>query len=190
MKKGLSDNYHLKAQIERLFGHKQFLKIKDYPSLKQWKKTLRYLLKSYEKAIKQSIGIYPNSFYDELNTIFSQVDSLSNNTINSEEELFSAMVAIQSKIIFILLGGIRPCDARRDRTLSSNWDCSIFRTTQIIQSKEQKYKYIKELIERKLTREEFDLFSEEYRILKDDQKIGFYEWIQNEKMGIALNSRI
>ena len=92
MNQGLSRNYSLKAHIERIFGNKRFLQIKDYPSLITWKKTLVLMIKSYKKSINQSIKVAPITFENDISDIYSHYDQLINRS-TSEEELFSTIVA-------------------------------------------------------------------------------------------------
>ena len=176
MNQGLSTNYCLKSHIERIFGNKLFLTVKDYPSLHTWKKTLFLMIKCYKKSIEQSIKIAPEQFYDENNKIYEHYNQLIKKGLN-EEELFSTMVAFQSEIIFSLLGNITNYE---NRTLKSSWDLSAFRETQIVQSKTQFHNEIKNLVYKRFTLIEIDEMANEKRGLhnKDD----FYLWIYKNKI--------
>ena len=185
MKHGLSDNYYLKSHIEKVFGHKQFLKIKDYPTLKQWNYTLKLLLKSYKKAIKQSLNVTSSNFNDEFKDYLINVEKRLEMESKDEEELFSKIITLQSELIYLLIGGINHCNNGGRRTLSSNWNLNIFRETQIIQSKKQKEAYLQKIIYKRFTMDQIGLMAEEKRLLnnKDD----FFQWILKEKMNGKLD---
>jgi len=176
MNQGLSRNYSLKAHIERIFGNKRFLQIKDYPSLITWKKTLVLMIKSYKKSINQSIKVAPITFENDISDIYSHYDQLINRS-TSEEELFSTIVAFQSELIYSLLGTINHYE---DRTLSSSWDLSSLRETQIVQTKNQYYKEIECKVYKKFSMKQIEEFSREKREIhnKDD----FFLWIYKNKM--------
>lgn len=176
MNNGLSTNYCLKSHIERIFGNKRFLEIKDYPSFSTWKKTLILLTDSYNKAIKQSVKVAPISFRNELKVIYNHYCSLVKKSTN-EEELFSTVVAFQSEIIFSLLGNI---DNYIDRTLSSSWDLTKCRETQIIQTDSQKYNEIESIVNKRFTMKQIEEFAQEKRKLEDNGN--FFAWIFSKKM--------
>lgn len=180
MKKGLSDSYSLKAHIERIFGHDEYLKIKEYPGIKQWNSVLKLLIKSYKKAISQSLTITTDIFNQEIEDLFSEADKKLNIMPENEEELFSKIISIQSELIYILLGGIQDYYPERKKTLSSNWNLSKYRQTQIVQSNKQKYEYLKYLIKKKFNMKQMGEMAEEKRTL--NIKKDFYIWIFYEKM--------
>jgi len=176
MNQGLSTNYSLKAHIERIFGNKLFLIIKDYPSLKTWKKTILLLINSYKKAVEQSIQVAPSSFYNEINKVYEHYNSILQKSKN-EEELFSNVIAFQSEFIFTLLGSIVQYE---ERTLNSSWDLSVYRETQIVQTKAQVYKQIQNMVNSKFTALQIEEMATEKRCL--NSKENFYLWIFNNKM--------
>jgi hypothetical protein len=186
LRKGLSDNYPLKAHIERVFGNKQFLKIKDYPCIERWRETIFKLFKSYKKTIEKSIRIKPSFFDKEIDDFFSYAEKrlsdeqkIETDEQRSETELFSLTLALQSELIYLLLGNLSDC-CGINRSLKSDWNLSKYRETQIVQSSDQKRNYIEETIYKTFTNHDLEEFSVEYR--KSKRNIDFFTWVYSEKI--------
>jgi len=183
MNQGLSKNLHLKCYIEKVFGKEEYLKIKESPTLTTWEKTLKLLMQSYEKAIKQSIEVAPVSFYNEVTkAIDHHIKFIQNH--DNKEELFSSMVALQSELIFLLLGNIT---TKKNKNPRASWNLSAFRSTQIIQTQEQEYLQIKNAVERRFSNEEIEEIIKLWHTEEGSSKSkNLFLWIFHNKMNNIL----
>jgi len=177
---GLSRNYSLKAHIERIFGHKQFLTVKDFPRIQTWEKNIEKLFKTYKKVINDSIKVQPDIFTSQINEYYDKVNKALLTKYSTEEELFSHIIALQSELIFLLIGDIGYVQNDKGRSLSGDWDLSFYRETQIVQTKENISNYIKKIVNKKFSRIQMDQFAEEKRL--ENNKEDFFLWIFKKKM--------
>lgn len=141
--KGLVRNYSLKTHIQKIFGKPEFMKIKDFPKIQDWETILEKLFKVYQKVIRDSIKVYPEIFADEIADYFNRVFKTLNIKSATPEETFSSIIALQSDLIFLLLGNIDYCQNEKGRNLRGNWDLSFYRQIQIVQTEDQKYNILK-----------------------------------------------
>lgn len=178
--KGRVRNYSLKTHVQKIFGKPEFMKIKDFPKIQDWETILEKLFKVYQKVIKDSIKVYPEIFANEVTEYFNRVFKILNIKSATPEETFSSIIALQSDLIFLLLGNIGYCQNEKGRSLRGNWDLSFYRQIQIVQTEDQKYNTLKRKIEKSMPRQEIIKLGMEHHEKGIKEKL--YYWINNNKM--------
>lgn len=181
---GRARNFRLKGHIEHVFGHNEFLKIKDSPDITLWRQAISKLFMSYKKAINDSIKVQPDVFTYETINYFKYVEKQLSIKSPNEEELFATTVSLQSELIFLLLGNISNCYYGDSRNLHQKWDLSSYRETQIIQTKQNVYNMIRASVEKKYNSDIILKFKQEQQKLRDNEDI--YLWIFKNKMNCKL----
>jgi len=171
------DYLHLKFSLERVFGTAAWSELKDYSTLKQWKKWITKSLKALAICANESVAIVDDNWRNEYNElIIAALERV--NSSKTIESLMSGFSGDLLLIAFLQFGLIPNRGAQNLVTLKSdNWKFDVYRSIQYVQTIEQKERVIMSQLRKKLSsREANDL----YRKFKLSKQPSFAEWCDLE----------
>jgi hypothetical protein len=135
----MSEQYALKALIERVLGHEAYLRVKEFAPLSAWKTQTSRLLKALRRSIELTVVVADQDWRDEVEEVFT----LGLERIKrapSVSELHAGIAATFGEIAFLQVGFLPDYSVRRTAPpiTSTDWNLALTRSVQYVQSEQQK----------------------------------------------------
>jgi hypothetical protein len=136
----MSQFYSLKSVLEKLMGHSVYMRLKETATLSDWQEEVQKLLLSIKMAIKSTVEIADNEWFDEIDVILEsgEKDIVSSKTVT---ELFARFSATLTQVVFLQIGFL-PLGRQGQKTIplkKEYWTLNKVRTVQYIQSNIQSH---------------------------------------------------
>jgi hypothetical protein len=132
-----SQHFALKGALERTFGKKAWLDLKECTSVAKWKKYTSKLLRAMRIAIEETVRVRDDDWFEE---ICQHIEHGLKITEAAKEfdELLSALSATLVPLVFLQIGLVPHRTLNPKATLSrKDWRLDGFRTVQYVQTNEQ-----------------------------------------------------
>jgi len=132
--------YPLKAALEELLGHRAYLHLKETATLRDWKEQIRKLIQAIKIAIKSTVEIADDDWFEDIDKILELADGLISAS-NNVTGLFANLSAALARLVFIQIGFLPLGRQRIDsvRLTKEWWTLNKVRTVQYVQNNEQRY---------------------------------------------------
>jgi|SRR5271156_5851071 len=133
----ISQHVAIKTALERIFGRRAWLDLKECTSITIWKKYAAKLLQATQIAIEETIQIRDDDWFSEICQHLDRGLEIARGA-KSVDELFSGLSATLMKVVFLQIGTLPDrCSATKITLDRSNWRLDTFRTVQYVQGKGQ-----------------------------------------------------
>ena len=171
------DYLHLKFSLERIFGTAAWSELKDFSTLKQWKKWIAKSLKALAICANETVTVADDNWRKEYHDLISSALERVN-TSNTIESLMSGFSGDLLQLAFLQLGLIPNRGDQNIVTLKpDNWKFDVYRSIQYVQTTKQKERVIMSQLRAELgSREANDL----YRKFKLSKHTSLAEWCECE----------
>lgn len=134
-----SQFYAMKAFLERILGHPVYFKLKDYASLKEWKKATIRLLDAVELAINSTVKIADQEWRDDIADAIRLGRDLIRGS-DTSSALFAVLSAALTQIVFLQIGLMpsRPFHGKTAPLTADFWTLNRHRSVQYVQTAAQR----------------------------------------------------
>ncbi len=131
-------DFYFSTLVENLFGTKDYKRIKSHNDKTSAKRYYLKIIKSVKFAIEETVTLTDNAHKEELTrTIQDFISSIKE--ANSLDELDQRMIALQSELIFLLIGFFpRRLGSEKIINKRSLWKLDLYRQIQYTQTTDQK----------------------------------------------------
>ncbi len=169
--------YLLKSTIQKLFGNKAWVELKDTSSLKIWKKYLTKTLDATLVSIRESIDVYDQNWLEPIEENI-RIGKLRLKESKDIDESISIVCAVFIEQSFLQIGfmpnrkGIDQVNLRK-----KNWNFDCFRSVIIVQNSEQIETEFWSTQQKEIGFEQQLKLKKEHRLSKS--KLCYSEWCKN-----------
>jgi hypothetical protein len=137
LRRGVSQNYALKAAVEQLFGQQAWLDLKETTCLATWRQYALKIIDAIEISIHVSIEVRDEDWISNINENLNHGRALVKSAENLEE-LLSSLTAVLLRQVFLQIGLCPNRQTALKVTLrAENWKLNDHRSVQYIQSPAQ-----------------------------------------------------
>ena len=135
----LSQYYASKALFETVLGRDAFVRVKDFGSLAAWKDNYSKLLGAIRTSVEATVKICDEEWKSQVELLLTHgLDRLK--LAKTIDEIHASAAATLGELAFLQLGfvpqGHRTC--KSIPLVPKNWDMSLVRTVQYVQSQAQR----------------------------------------------------
>jgi len=134
----MSQFYSLKATFEKILSRRTYLKIKETGTLADWKRETNKLLRAIALSVVATVKVADEKFFVEIEREIEYGKEIVA-CANDAAELFAALSATLTKLVFLQLGCIPSHNRAESVPLHErNWVLNRVRSVQYVQTTEQR----------------------------------------------------
>jgi len=135
----MSQFYPLKEVLEKLLGHRVYLRLKETGTLRDWKAEIRKLLLAIKTAIESTIELADDDWFAEVDSILEYGEKRIQDS-KTITQLFAYLSATLTKLVFLQIGFFPSGRFKREIVPLTKewWTLNPVRTVQYVQNRKQR----------------------------------------------------